>query len=54
MISYFLNAENIKNSDPYSLLSKLTEKIDLKKTDKYIALSDLSIYYAWKTFGFFL
>lgn len=41
MISYFLKSEKIKNSDPYSLLLNLTEKIDLKKTDKYIALSDL-------------
>ena len=29
-------------------LLKLTDKINLKRSDKYVALSNLSIYYTWK------
>ena len=42
-----MNSENSKKSDPHRPLVNLTDKIDLRK-DKYIALSDLSIYYTWK------
>ena len=42
-----MNSENSKKSDPHRPLVNLTNKIDLRK-DKYIALSDLSIYYTWK------
>ena len=30
------------------LLLKLRDKLDLKRSDKYVALSNLSIYYSWK------
>ena len=43
-----MNSENSKTSDPYRLLLNLTEKIDLRRKDQYIALSNLSIYYTWK------
>ena len=43
-----MNFENSKTSDPRRLLLNLTEKMDLKRKDRYIALSNLSIYYAWK------
>ena len=43
-----MNSENSKTSDPYRLLLSLTEKIDLRRKDQYIALSNLSIYYTWK------
>ena len=26
----------------------LTDKLDLRRSDKYVALSNLSIYYTWK------
>ena len=42
-----MNSKNSKKSDPHRPLVNLTDKIDLRK-DKYIALSDLSIYYTWK------
>ena len=44
----FLNSENSKTSDPYRLLLNLLDKINLKRSDKYVALSNLSIYYTWK------
>ena len=43
-----MNSENSETSDPYRLLLNLTEKIDLRRKDQYIALSNLSIYYTWK------
>ena len=43
-----MNSENSKTSDPRSLLLNLTGKIDLRRKGKYVALSNLSIYYTWK------
>ena len=40
-----MNSENSKTSDPHRLLVNFTDKIDLRRKDKYIALSNLSIYY---------
>ena len=48
MNTIFMNSKNIKTSDPHRLLLNLSEKINLKRSDKYIALSNLSIYYTWK------
>ena len=44
-----MNSRNSKTSDPHRLLLNLANKIDLRRKDKYIALSNLSIYYTWKT-----
>ena len=38
-----LNSENGKTSDPHALLLNFTDKIILKRSDKYVALSNLSI-----------
>ena len=43
-----MNSENSKTSDPHRLLFNLTDKINLKRSDKYVASSNLSIYYTWK------
>ena len=43
-----MNSENSKTSDPHRLLLNLRDKINLKGSDKYVALSNLSIYYTWK------
>ena len=43
-----MNSKNSKTSDPHRLLLNLTDKIDLRRKDKYIALSNLNIYYTWK------
>ena len=42
-----MNSENSKTFDHHRLLLNLADKINLKKNDKYIALSNLSIYYTW-------
>ena len=43
-----MNSENSKTTDPHRLLLNLSDKINLKRNDKYVALSNLSIYYTWK------
>ena len=45
MDAIFMNYENSKTSDPYRLLLHLSDKIKLKRSDKYVVLSNLSIYY---------
>ena len=44
-----MNSGNSKTSDPYWLLINLSHKINFKGSDKYAALSNLSIYYTWKS-----
>ena len=44
MDTIFMNSKNSKMSDPHRLLLNLTDKINLKRSDKYVALSNLSIY----------
>ena len=48
MNTIFRNSENSKTSEPQRLLLKFTEKINLKKSEKYVVLSNLSIQYTWK------
>ena len=48
MNTIFMNSENSETSNPYRLLLNLLDKINLKRNDKYVALSNLSIYYTWK------
>ena len=48
MNTIFKNSENSKTSKPHVLELKLTNKLDLRLGEKNIALSNLSIYYAWK------
>ena len=43
-----MNSENSKSSEPYILILKLTDKLDLRRSKKIIALSNLSTYYTWK------
>ena len=43
-----MNSRNSKTSDPHRQLFNLTERVDLKRKDKYIALSNLTIYYRLK------
>ena len=42
----FMNSENSKTSE--LLMLKLTDKLDLRRGEKIIALSNLSTYYTWK------
>ena len=48
MDTTFINSENSKTSNPHRLIISLTHKINLKRSFKYVALPNLSIYYHWK------
>ena len=43
-----MSYKNSKTPNPHRLLLNLSDKINLKRSDKYVALSNLSIYYTWK------
>ena len=45
MNTMFMNSKNSEISDPHRLLLNLTDKIKLRRSDRYVALSNLSIYY---------
>ena len=48
LILYLMNSENIKTSDFHRLLLNLSDKINLKRSHKCVALSTFNIYYTWK------
>ena len=48
MGTIFINSGNSKTSDPQRILLSLLDKVNLKRSDKYVVLSNLSIYYTWK------
>ena len=41
MDTIFMNSKNSKTSDPHRLLLNLTDKINLKRSNEYVALSIL-------------
>ena len=43
-----MNSKNSKTSEPHVLILKLTDKLDWRRGEKGIALSNLSIYYTQK------
>ena len=45
MNNIFTNSRNSKISDPPKLLHNILDKINIKRSNKYIVLSNVSIYY---------
>ena len=43
-----MNSKNSKAPDPHRLLLNLLDKISLKRSDKYVTFSKLSIYFSQK------
>ena len=43
-----MNSGNSKTSEYHVLLLKLIDKLDLRRGQKSVALSNLSVYYTWK------
>ena len=43
-----MKSENSETSKLHVLILKLTDKLDLRRGEKSIALSNLRIYYTWK------
>ena len=48
MDTIFMDSENSKTSEYHVLLLKLTDKLDLRRGPKSVALSNLGIYSIWK------
>ena len=44
MDTIFMNSENSKTSETHRLLLNVTDKINLKRSDKYVPLSNLKPY----------
>ena len=48
MDAVFTDTGNSKTSEPHILILKLTDKLDLRRDEKSIGLSNHSVYYTWK------
>ena len=43
-----MNSKNSRTSEYHVLALKLSDKVDIKRGQKIVSLSNLSIYYTWK------
>ena len=48
MYTIFMNSENSRTSKYHVSIPKLTDKLDLRRYEKMISLSNLSSYHTWK------
>ena len=48
MVTTVMHSKDSGTSDPHRLLVNLPDKVNLKRSDKYFMLSNISIYYTWK------
>ena len=48
METIFMNTENSKTNEPHKFVFNLSQKLDLRRSKKHVALQNLSIYYMWK------
>ena len=48
MDTIIMNPKNVKTSNRYKLMLSLADKIDFRRSDKNIALSNINIYYTRK------
>ena len=49
MDTIFINSENSRTSEYRVFVLKFADKLDLGRGQESVALSNLSIYYTWKT-----
>ena len=48
METIFINKENIKTNEPHKFALNLSQRLDLRSSDKLVALQNLYIYYMWE------
>ena len=48
METLFMNTENSESNEPHKFVLNLSQRLDLRSSNKYVALQNLSIYYTWK------
>ena len=54
MDTTFMNSENSRAFVYHVLVLKLTDKLNLRRSQKSVALSNLSIYYTWNNIKKFI
>ena len=48
METIFMTTENSKTNKPHKFVLKLSQRLELRSSNKHVALQILSIYYTWK------
>ena len=48
MKTVFMNLENSKTNEPHKFFLNFSQRLDLRSSDKHVAIQNLSIYYTWK------
>ena len=48
METIFMNTENSKMNKSHKFVFDLSQRLDLRSSNKHVALQNLSIYYTWK------
>ena len=48
METIFMNTENSKTNEQHKSVFNLSQILDLRTSNKHVALQNLSIYYTWK------
>ena len=48
MEKIFINTENSKTNERHKYVLNLSQRLDLRRSNKHVALQNLSIYYTWK------
>ena len=48
METIFINMENSNASQPHKFVLHLSQRLDLRSSNKRISLQNISIYYTWK------
>ena len=48
MEAIFMNTENNKTNEPHRFVVNLSQRLDLRSSDKHVALQNLSIFYTRK------
>ena len=48
METIFMNTEKSKLNDPHKVFLNLSQRLDLRSSNKNIALQNVSIHYTWK------
>ena len=48
METIFMNLENSKTNEPQKFVLNLSQRIDLRSSNKHVILQNLSVYYTWK------
>ena len=48
METVFMNTENSKMNEQNKFVLNLSQRLDLRSSDKHVALQNVSIYYTWK------